>query len=70
MSCKAPIDRDRLIDLMYEKIVAIDEAIRGNGKPGINVRLDRVEGKVSAVSKLTWLLIGALIVALVKQYIP
>lgn len=70
MSCKAPIDRDRLIDLMYEKIVAIDEAIRGNGKPGINVRLDRVEGKVSAVSKLTWLLIGALVVALVKRYIP
>lgn len=69
MSCKAPIDRDRLIDLMYEKIVAIDEAIRGNGKPGINVRLDRVEGKVSAVSKLAWLLAGALIVALVKQYI-
>lgn len=38
---------------------AIDVAIRGNGQPGIQVRLDRLETSKRGTSKLLWMLVGA-----------
>ena len=46
-------------DILFEKIDRIDVAIRGNGKPGIIVRLDRLERSAKSQAKLIWLLIGA-----------
>jgi len=55
-------DRDecaRKFDLLFEKIDRLDESIRGNGKPGIVVRLDRLEQSEMSRGKLLWLLVGA-----------
>jgi len=41
-----------------KKLDGLDEAIRGNGKPGIQVRLDRLEQDRSNRSKVTWFLMG------------
>jgi hypothetical protein len=46
-------------DILFEKLDRIDVAIRGNGKPGIIVRLDRLEQSAKSQAKLIWLLIGA-----------
>ena len=45
-------------DILFEKLDRIDVAIRGNGKPGIIVRLDRLEQSAKSQAKLIWLLIG------------
>ena len=41
------------------KLDRLDEAVRGNGKPGIQLRLDRLEGAEATRIKLIWVLIGA-----------
>ena len=41
------------------KLDTLDEAIRGNGKPGIQLRLDRLESAERTRSRVLWLLIGA-----------
>ena len=46
-------------EILFEKLDRIDVAIRGNGKPGIIVRLDRLEQSAKSQAKLIWLLIGA-----------
>jgi hypothetical protein len=46
-------------DILFEKLDRIDVAIRGNGKPGIIVRLDRLEQSAKSQAKLIWLLAGA-----------
>ena len=40
------------------KLDRLDEAIRGNGKPGLQRRLDRLEAMEAARSRLTWLVVG------------
>ena len=45
---------------LHTKLDTMDEAIRGNGKPGIQVRLDRLEQERISRSKVTWFIIGAL----------
>ena len=50
----------RVID---QKLDRLDEAIRGNGKLGIILRLDRLEQNAKRQSKLIWLLIGAMMTA-------
>jgi len=41
------------------KLDRMDEAIRGNGKPGIQLRLDRLEAADRARGKLIWLIAGS-----------
>jgi len=48
---------------IHAKLDRLDEAIRGNGKPGITVRLDRLEQDAKRKGKLIWLIIGAGITA-------
>jgi hypothetical protein len=54
-------------DSLHEKLDRLDEAIRGtpgNGtRPGILVRLDRLEQDAKRQSKLIWLIIGAVVTA-------
>ena len=49
---------------IHRKLDRLDEAVRGNGRPGIQLRLDRLEQDAKRQSKLTWLIIGAVITAL------
>ena len=49
---------------IHNKLDRLDEAVRGNGRPGIQLRLDRLEQDAKRQSKLTWLIIGAVITAL------
>ena len=44
---------------IHTKLDRMDEAIRGNGKPGIQTRLDRLEVAGAARARLLWLIIGA-----------
>lgn len=48
---------------IHAKLDQLDEAIRGNGKPGIQLRLDRLEQSAKRQSKLIWLVIGAVVSA-------
>ena len=41
------------------KLDQLDEAIRGNGKPGIQLRLDRLEASERSRSRLLWLIAGS-----------
>lgn len=44
---------------IHVKLDRLDEAIRGNGKPGIQLRLDRLEAAEAVRSKLLWILAAA-----------
>ena len=44
---------------IHKKLDKMDEAIRGNGKPGIQLRLDRLENSETRRSRLLWLIAGA-----------
>ena len=46
---------------LHVKLDKLDEAIRGNGKPGIQLRLDRLENAESRRSRLLWLILGAMV---------
>ena len=41
------------------KLDRLDEAVRGNGKPGIQLRLDRLEAAEAVRSRLLWIIAGA-----------
>ena len=43
---------------LHEKLDRVDEAIRGNGKPGIQLRLDRLEQNERTRGRLIWLILG------------
>ncbi len=45
----------------------LDEAIRGNGKPGLNTRVDRLEQAAVRQSKLVWLIVGATVVTAISS---
>ena len=41
------------------KLDRLDEAIRGNSKPGIQLRLDRLEAAAAVRSRLLWIIAGS-----------
>ncbi len=41
------------------KLDRLDEAIRGNSKPGIQLRLDRLEAAEAVRSRLLWIIAGS-----------
>ncbi len=55
---------DKHFEVIHEKLDRLDEAIRGNGKPGILIRLDRLEQDAKRQARLIWLLLGALFTGL------
>ena len=50
---------------VHTKLDKLDESIRGNGKPGILVRLDRLEQRDAIRKKIFWLVVGALVSAII-----
>jgi len=54
----------RQFEAIHEKLDRLDVAIRGNGKPGILIRLDRLEQDAKRQSRLIWLIVGAVVTAL------
>ncbi len=44
---------------IHSKLDRMDEAIRGNGKPGIQLRLDRLESTEAVRSRLLWIIAGS-----------
>lgn len=53
----------RRFDALFRKFELVDEAIRGNGKPGIIVRLDRLEQRAKWYTHAAWMLAGAVVTA-------
>ncbi len=53
----------REFDELHRKLDRLDEAIRGNGRPGITVRLDRLEQDARRQGKLIWMIVGSGITA-------
>ncbi len=52
---------------LHAKLDRMDEAIRGNGKPGIQLRLDRLEQDARRQSRLIWLVVGAAVTLAVSS---
>ena len=44
---------------LHAKLDRLDEAIRGNGRPGIQLRLDRLEAAERSRSRLIWVIASA-----------
>ena len=44
---------------IHVKLDKLDEAIRGNGRPGIQLRLDRLEAAEAVRSRLLWIIAGS-----------
>ena len=44
---------------LHAKLDRMDVAIRGNGKPGLNTRLDRLEQDAKRQARLVWLVVGS-----------
>lgn len=44
---------------LHAKLDRLDVAIRGNGKPGIQLRLDRLESAEAVRSRLLWIIAGS-----------
>ena len=53
---------------LHKKLDTLDESIRGNGKPGINTRVDRLEQAARKRERLFWMIIGAVISAAVVMW--
>jgi hypothetical protein len=53
---------------LHRKLDSLDESIRGNGKPGINTRLDRLERAAKKRERLFWMIAGAIISAAVVMF--
>ena len=59
--CKDQYDRICKAEFasIHVKLDRLDEAIRGNGKPGIQLRLDRLESAEATRSRLLWIIAGS-----------
>ena len=60
-----PTCKNKLAEI-YHKLDSLDTAIRGNGKPGILLRLDRLEQNEARRKRLAWFIIGAFVTAMVS----
>ncbi len=54
----------REFETINRKLDRLDEAIRGNGRPGIQTRLDRLEQNADRQSRLMWIIMGAMATAM------
>ena len=46
---------------IHVKLDRLDDAIRGNGKPGIQLRLDRLESAAAKRGKVAWMVLGVVV---------
>lgn len=54
---------ERRLATIEGKLDRLDEAIRGNGRPGILIRLDRLEQDARRQGRLIWMVVGACLTA-------
>ena len=54
---------------IHDKLDRLDEAIRGNGRPGITVRLDRLEQDAKRHVRWVWLIAGSAVTALASAVV-
>jgi len=59
-TCKGNFER------VFNTLDHIDESVRGNGKPGILIRLDRLEQRAKGEARLKWLAISATVSGVVS----
>ncbi len=52
---------------MGKAVRRIDENLRGNGKPGINMRLDRIEQREKGRARLMWVAVTAAVAGFVAS---
>jgi hypothetical protein len=67
--CSQPRQCKDHFEGIHHKLDKLDEAVRGNGKPGILIRLDRLEQDAKRQAKLVWLVVGAAVTGLVSTLI-
>lgn len=61
-------NRDAIIEQMAQDVTQIKKIVMGNGHPenSLPSRLDRVERWVAGQTRLTWIIIGAVVVWVVR----
>jgi len=59
--CDSGSDCQNHFEAIHRKLDQLDEAIRGNGKPGIQLRLDRLEAAERSRNRVLWLIAGSVI---------
>ena len=52
---------------IHVKLDRLDEAIRGNGRPGIQLRLGQLEASRRSWSRLIWIITGAAVALAVSS---
>ncbi len=57
--CSQADQCEKHFEVIHGKLDRLDEAIRGNGRPGVLIRLDRLEQDAKRQAKLIWLILGA-----------
>ena len=60
---------EKMESSLTAKLDKIDEDIRGNGKDGISIRLDRLESSKKLTSRWFWIVVGAATPVLVGTYL-
>ena len=60
---------EKHFEIIHGKLDRLDEAIRGNGRPGVVIRLDRLEQDAKRQGKLIWLILGAVATGLTSGLI-
>ncbi len=59
----------RMETSLTAKLDKIDEDLRGNGKVGMNVRLDRLENSKKLTNRWFWAIVSAAVPALISIYL-
>ena len=52
---------------LHAKLDRLDEAIRGNGRPGLRLRLDRLEAAEKSRNRIMWIVLGAAVTWAVRS---
>ena len=60
---------EKMESSLTAKLNKIDEDIRGNGKDGMNIRLDRLENSKKLVNHYYWIIVAAAVPALISIYL-
>lgn len=65
--CNAALDCHEQFSTINRKLDKLDEAIRGNGHPGILMRLDRLERSEIARGRMFWIVTGSAAALILKS---
>ena len=60
---------EKMESSLTAKLDKIDEDLRGNGKVGMNVRLDRLENSKKLMNRWFWIIISAMVPTFIGIYL-